>query len=354
MIESTMQDIKELSVEELSAWLLEHSWESYRARQISRWIYVRQADSFSDMTDLSQSLRDVLSENFTMSRLKILKTESSSDGAKKYLFRLNDGEYIESVLIPEKDHFTLCVSTQVGCLQGCQFCLTAKNGFTRNLTKAEIVSQVRDIANELKESKPLTNIVFMGMGEPLANYDNLIQAIDVITNSDFGLKFSTRRVTVSTAGIVPRLSDLGRDAQVNLAVSLNATDNKTRSMLMPINRQYPLEQLLEACRNFPLKPRRRITFEYILIRGINDLPDDAKRLSRLLQSIKAKINLIPFNEYDGCKFKRPEAADILRFQEILLKNNYTVNIRYSKGLDISAACGQLRAQHAEQLTPSDA
>ncbi|MBW2647197.1 MAG: 23S rRNA (adenine(2503)-C(2))-methyltransferase RlmN [Deltaproteobacteria bacterium] len=350
-MESTRQDIKSLSIEELSAWLQEHSCKSYRARQISSWIYLRQADGFSDMTNLSKTLRHELSESFTMPRLKILKTKSSSDGTKKYLFRLKDGEHIETVLIPEKDHFTLCVSTQVGCAQGCQFCLTAKNGFTRDLTKAEIISQVRDIVNELNESKPLTNIVFMGMGEPLANYDNLIRAIDVISNSDFGLKFSTRRITVSTAGIVPRFSDLGRDAQVNLEVSLNATDNTTRSMLMPINRKYSIEQLLEACRNFPLKPRRRITFEYILIQGINDSPDDAKRLSRLLRSIKAKINLIPFNEHGDCKFKRPEDADIFRFQKILLDNDYTVNIRYSKGLDISAACGQLRAQHAEQLTP---
>jgi len=285
----------------------------------------------------------LLSLHFTIKRLEKVEIKTSHDGSRKYLFKLNDGKYIESILIPEKNHYTLCVSSQVGCAQDCKFCLTAKGGFYRNLTKDEIVSQVRDIENDLHESKRLTNIVFMGMGEPLANYKNLIDAVNTITDTDYELNFASRRVTMSTAGLVPRIFDFARDTKVNLAISLNATDNKTRSMLMPINRKYPIEKLLDACRRYNLQPGRRITFEYILMKGVNDSEKDAYRLAKLLRSIKAKINLIPFNEYEGCKFFRPEEPAIQRFQEILLKNNYTVIIRHSKGRDISAACGQLSA-----------
>jgi 23S rRNA (adenine2503-C2)-methyltransferase len=232
----------------------------------------------------------------------------------------------------------------VGCALGCRFCLTARGGFRRNLTQAEILNQVRDIKNDLNESEKLTNLVFMGMGEPLANYDNVVGAVRILTDNDTGIRFSSRRITISTAGLVPRLADLGRDTEANLAVSLNAVDNKTRSRLMPINRTYPLETLLEACRNYPLRHRRRITFEYILLKGINDAAQDAKRLAKLLRPIKAKINLIPFNPHAGCDFERPEDATVQDFWEILHKNRYTTVIRHSKGQDISAACGQLRAR----------
>jgi len=341
---SKKQDIKELSKAELSLWLQNQEIAPYRSRQILSWIYLRQVDTFDQMTDLSLTLRKLLTDHFIISRLEVITTELSRDGSKKYLFGLKDGHRIESVLIPEKGHFTLCISSQVGCALGCRFCLTGQSGFTRDLTEAEIIAQVRDICNDLPDGMPLTNIVFMGMGEPLANYRNLSRSIDIITDSDCGLKFSNRRVTVSTAGIVPGLQKLGRNAQVNLAVSLNATDNVVRTRLMPINRTYPLEQLLEACRVYPLKPRQRITFEYILIRGVNDSDQDAERLAVVLRSIRAKINLIPFNEHDGCTYRRPEDSTIRRFQEILQNRNYTAVIRYSKGLDISAACGQLRAR----------
>jgi 23S rRNA (adenine2503-C2)-methyltransferase len=340
---SKKTDIKELTNDQLVLWLESKGLEPYRAAQILKWIYLRQTDTFDIMTDVGKEIRKLLSRHFSIARLEKARIETSQDGSKKYLFKLNDGKYVESVLIPEKDHYTLCISTQIGCAQGCKFCLTARGGLVRNLTRGEIIAQVRDVSKCLDGPKRLTNIVLMGMGEPLANYSNVVSAINTITDSNYGLGFSSRRLTLSTAGLVPKLSNLGRDTSVNLAISLNATDNKTRNMLMPINRKYPLEKLLDACAGYPLLPRRRITFEYILIKGINDSITDAKRLVKLLRPIRAKINLIPFNEYEGSEFNRPEESAILNFKEILNKNNYTAIIRYSKGQDISAACGQLTA-----------
>jgi 23S rRNA (adenine2503-C2)-methyltransferase len=344
MSTSTQMDIKNLSKEQLGAWLEANGIKPYRAGQIFKWVFSHQVDQFNSMTDLGQELREKLSAHFVISRLQTEKIETSRDGSQKYLFRLADGNHVETVLIPEKKHFTLCISSQVGCAMGCQFCLTARDGFVRNLTAGEIVSQVRDIKKHIG-TQPLSNIVLMGMGEPLANYSNVVQAVRILTDRDFGLEFSTRKVTLSTAGLVPELLQLGKDVTVNLAVSLNATDNETRSRLMPINRKYPLESLLEACRQYPLAPRKRITFEYILIQGINDSHEDAQRLSKLLRPIKAKINLIPFNEHPGSQFRRPDEKTILNFQDILVQNHYTAMVRNSKGLDISAACGQLRATH---------
>ncbi|MGD8449408.1 MAG: 23S rRNA (adenine(2503)-C(2))-methyltransferase RlmN [Desulfobacterales bacterium] len=343
MSRSKKTDIKELSKDQLVLWLQSQGLEPYRAAQILKWIYLRQTDTFDTMTDVGKEIRKLLSRHFSIARLEKARIETSQDGSKKYLFKLDDGKYVESVLIPEKDHYTLCISTQVGCAQGCRFCLTARGGWVRNLTRGEIIAQVRDVLNCLDASKRLTNIVLMGMGEPLANYRNVVSAINTITDGNYGLGFSNRRLTLSTAGLVPKISNLGRDTSVNLAISLNATDNKTRNMLMPINRKYPLEKLLDACAGYPLLPRRRITFEYILIKGINDSIKDANRLVKLLRPIRAKINLIPFNEYEGSEFNRPEESAILKFKEILHKNNYTAIIRYSKGQDISAACGQLGA-----------
>jgi 23S rRNA (adenine2503-C2)-methyltransferase len=336
-------DLKELTHDQLVLWLQSNELEPYRAAQILKWVYLRQADTFDIMTDVGKQIRKLLSRHFFIARFEAARIETSQDGSQKYLFKLNDGKYVESVLIPEKNHYTLCISTQVGCAQGCRFCLTARGGLVRNLTRGEIVAQVRDISKCLNGSKRLTNIVFMGMGEPLANYSNVVSAITTLTDSDYGLGFSGRRLTVSTAGLIPKLSDLGRDTTVSLAISLNAADNKTRDMLMPINRKYPLEKLLDACAGYPLPPRRKITFEYILIKGVNDSAKDAKRLVKLLRPIHAKINLIPFNAYEGSEFNRPEESTILNFKEILNKNNYTAMIRHSKGQDISAACGQLKA-----------
>jgi 23S rRNA (adenine2503-C2)-methyltransferase len=340
------KDILDISKEELISWLDARGIALYRAEQILKWVYLHQADTFEVMTDVSKQMRALLSQHFIINRLHKLHIETSKDGSQKYLFRLNDDKHIESVLIPERDHYTLCVSSQVGCAQGCQFCLTATGGYERNLAAGEIVAQVRDIQNDLDDTPRLRNIVFMGMGEPLANYHNLVSALKIITDNDYGLRFASRRVTVSTAGLVPKLPALGRDTNVNLAVSLNATDNETRNRLMPINRKYPLERLLEACRDYRVAPGRMITFEYILIKGINDSQDDARRLARLLRPIRSKINLIPFNAHAGCDYDRPDEAVISRFQEILIQKNYTVMIRQSKGQDISAACGQLRAKSA--------
>jgi 23S rRNA (adenine2503-C2)-methyltransferase len=338
-------DIKDLSRKQLTDWLTGRGQRPFRAEQILRWVYLRQIDRFDEMSNLGKPLRADLEAAFVNRRLQVENEATSRDGSRKLLFRLHDGLHIETVIIPEKDHLTLCISSQVGCSQGCRFCMTARGGIRRNLSAGEIISQVRDVqrlANG-RGGMPLTNLVFMGMGEPLANYPNLVQALSIITDGDCGLKMSTRRVTVSTAGLVPRMTDLGRDTRVNLAVSLNATVDETRSRLMPINRKYPLADLLAACRRYPLPPRRKITFEYILIKGINDTMADARRLVKLLRPIKAKINLIPFNEHPGCDFKRPDPALISAFQEFLADHGYTVIVRHSKGRDIAAACGQLRA-----------
>jgi 23S rRNA (adenine2503-C2)-methyltransferase len=339
------KDIKDLTRDELASWLLDIGEKPYRLGQIYRWIYVRQVDSFDEMTNLGKPLREQLAGYFSIDRLIKEQVETSSDGSVKYLYGLKDGNHIETVLIPEKDHYTLCISSQIGCTRGCRFCLTAKGGFVRNLTIGEVTAQVRDVARDVgKDSLPLSNIVFMGMGEPLDNYDNVVGAIQIITDGDAGLGISGRRVTLSTAGVVPRLADLARDTHVNLAISLNAVDDETRSRLMPINRRFSLKALLEACTTYPLKPRRRITFEYILIRGVNDSVADAELLAEILRPIKSKINLIPYNENPGSDFQRPDDAHVHRFQDVLRRNNYTAIIRHSKGQDISAACGQLRAK----------
>jgi 23S rRNA (adenine2503-C2)-methyltransferase len=343
---ASKNDIKDLSKDQLVQWLKDQGQPPFRAEQLLRWLYLHQTDRFDVMTNLGKPLREALSETFVNRRLFVDDQSRSSDGSLKFLFRLHDGQHIESVLIPEKDHFTLCVSSQVGCRQGCKFCMTAKAGFIRNLSAGEIISQVRDCqqyVNE-KEEMGLTNIVFMGMGEPLANLRNVIQAIDVITNGDWGLKISGRRVTVSTAGLVSKMEGLGKNTRVNLAVSLNSADDHTRTRLMPINRKHPISELIAACRAYPLPPRRKITFEYILMKGINDRVVDAEKLVKCLHRVKAKINLIPFNEHPGSDFQRPSPETIRRFQEYLADHHYTAIVRHSKGQDIGAACGQLRAR----------
>lgn len=344
------KDIKNFSQKKLADWLQEHGEKTYRAGQIFKWVYLRQCDTFDEMTDLSKSTREILKNNFSINRLEKSNIETSCDGTKKYLFRLEDGEFTECVLIPGKDRYTLCISSQVGCSQGCRFCLTARGGFKRNLSTGEIVSQVRDILHDLPKkdgdpetAKPFQNIVFMGMGEPLANFDHVCEALEIIMDTDYGLKFSSRKVTVSTCGLVDRFEELGTRCGANLAVSLNATDNETRSRIMPINRKYPIEKLIEACKRFPMNKREKITFEYIMFKGINDSADNARALARLLAPVKAKINLIPFNEFEGCEFKTPDEATIQEFLSILHDKGYTAIVRKSMGQDISAACGQLRA-----------
>ncbi len=341
-------NIKSLTRDELLARLVDQGLKKFRADQILMWLYTHHARSFDDMTNIAKLERTQLASSFYIPIPKIITTETSLDGTKKFLFELVDSHTVESVLIPDEDRQTLCISSQVGCQQACRFCLTGSGGFTRDLKAHEIVDQVLEVSRILKEegTRGITNIVLMGMGEPLANFDEVVKAIKLITSTT-GLGFSPRRVTVSTDGLVPEIGKLGRSGvKVNLAVSLNATTDEVRDRIMPVNRRYPIKELLAACKRFPLEPRRRITFEYVLLRGVNDSVEDAQRLTKLLQGIKCKVNLIPFNPFPGSEFKRPEDGAVQRFRKILVNANYTALVRESRGQDISAACGQLREKAA--------
>lgn len=333
-------DLKNLTPDELAGFLQDFGKERFRAGQLLRWIYGRGVCDFAAMTDLSKELREELKARAFVSDWTPEHVALSGDGTRKYLFRLADGETVETVRIPmDEGRSTLCISTQVGCAMQCSFCLTGTFGLVRNLTPAEIVNQV---CAAVKDG-PVNNIVLMGMGEPLHNLDNVVKALQILYD-DAGFGFGPRKVTLSTSGLVPEMRELGRRIRVNLAVSLNATTDEVRDRLMPINRRYPLKELLAACRDFPLPPRQRITFEYILIRDVNDSLADAKRLVALLHAVKAKVNLIPYNEHAGSPFKTPEAARIEAFQRYLLDRDIVAIRRASKGQDILAACGQLKAE----------
>lgn len=333
-------DLKGLSGIETEQWCESLGLPAYRGRQIRQWLFKKLASSFDEMSSLPKDLRRELSRHASADRLERSETRVSADGTEKTVFRLTDGNSIESVLIPERGHFTLCISSQAGCAMGCRFCVTGHGGFKRDLTAGEILDQVIQVRRVMPEPERLTNIVFMGMGEPLANYEAVLRAIHNLTASD-AFNFSHRKVTLSTCGLVPMMKRLGRDSSVNLAVSLNAADEDTRTSLMPINRRYSLHELLEACRAFPLPNRRMITFEYILISDINDRDEDAMNLARLLRGIRAKINLIPLNAHSDLDLSPSTPVRIQAFQEFLIQKNFTAIVRKSKGQDISAACGQL-------------
>jgi 23S rRNA (adenine2503-C2)-methyltransferase len=332
--------LKNLTAEELEGFVATLGEKPYRARQIMEWIYQHHASSFEEMTNLPKALRAQLDARSYLSCLTARKVTTSSDGTHKFLFTLNDGSCIESVLIPEKKHLTICVSTQVGCALGCTFCLTGTRGLTRNLRASEIVSQICAIRKDFLLESDTVNIVFMGMGEPLANYDNTRKAIYILTDP-FGCNVSHRRITVSTAGLIPEIRRLGHDLPVNLAISLNAATNTLRNKLMPINKKYPLDELLVAASKAFLPSRKRITFEYILMGNVNDSLKDARALASLLRGVRCKINLIPLNEHTATDFKSPDSATVERFREFLVSQNFTALVRYSKGNDIAAACGQL-------------
>lgn len=337
-----MTDLKNLNHEQLAAFLDHLGCKKFHADQIMQWIYQRGVADFEAMTDLSRALRSQLSERAEVSSLKPAAVEESRDGTKKFLFRLADDQCVETVLIPmEGGRNTLCISTQAGCAMQCSFCLTGTYGLHRNLEVAEIVNQVCAV----KEEHAVDNIVMMGMGEPLHNLDNVVTALEILFD-DHGMGYGARKVTLSTCGLVPEIRELGRRIKVGLAVSLNATTDAVRDQLMPINRRYPLAELMAACRDYPLHPRQRITFEYILISGVNDSLADARRLVRLLHGIKGKVNLIPFNEHDGSDFKPPSEETISAFQSYLLDRKIVAVRRAGKGLDISAACGQLKGRHS--------
>jgi 23S rRNA (adenine2503-C2)-methyltransferase len=337
-------DLTNLSLEQLTEFLVNLGLPKYRGIQVFAWLYRPHVTGFAQMTDLSKELRQTLADRTSFAWPQIGAIERSKDGTVKYGFKLQDDNYIEAVLIPEEDRNTLCVSSQVGCAMGCEFCLTGNIGFKRNLMPGEIVGQVVRVRDWLLDTPDtaagLNNLVFMGMGEPLANLDNLLIALDILTEQR-GLDFSERRITVSTCGLVPQIIELGRKTKINLAVSLHSVDDAVRSKLMPINNKYPVAELLDACRNFPMPKRKRIMFEYILIKDLNDSEADAEMLAQKLNGIPCKINLLPFNECEGLQFRRPSDDTIGVFQQVLWNAGYTVLVRASRGADISAACGQL-------------
>jgi len=333
-------DLKGLCLEDMEALVAELDIEPFRARQISQWVFQKHALHVDAITSLSKQTRQKLAGRAWISSFVPERVDSSRDGSKKFLFRTRDGHGVETVMIPESRHTTLCISTQIGCPMGCRFCYTGRGGLVRNLEAAEIVNQISAVLRQEPCGEKLPNLVFMGMGEPLANYDNTVKSIRILLSS-WGFQFSHRKITVSTSGLVPQIARLGQDVPVNLAISLNAPNDRIRDRIMPVNKKFPVRMLVAAARRFPLPSRKRITFEYVLIKDVNDAPEHARELGRLLRSVPSKINLIPFNPHPGVAFQAPSEQRIVEFQSILHAQHYTAPVRRSKGSDICAACGQL-------------
>lgn len=335
------RDIKAFSIDELSEQLDRWGHPGYRTRQILQWLYKRRAQNFQEMTNLSSELRRRLEGEFHIGRLQVAGRERSADGTRKFILQLEDGQQIESVLIRDEDRLTACISSQVGCPLGCWFCRTAQMGYRRDLWGFEITGQVLALQEELEEGERITNLVLMGMGEPLLNLTGLKEAFRLLLSED-GFCFSPRRLTLSTVGLPPAMAEVaGWGLRIKLAISLNAGDDETRSTLMPINHKYPISAVLSACKAFPMSRGQRVTFEYVMIQGVNDRPRDAENLVRILRKLSCKINLIPFNEWSGCTLRSPSLEAIEAFQRILIDHHYTALIRKSKGADILAACGLL-------------
>ena len=340
-----MKFITDYTLEELQRELEILGLERYRARQVLSWTYRKNTTDFSLMTDLSKGHRTLLKEHFSFHPLEIVE-RVSSPSATKYLFRTLDGHVLETVLIKERDHLTLCVSSQIGCAVGCTFCATALDGLKRNLTTSEIIDQFLQVQQDTEER--IRNVVFMGMGEPLANYENVRKATQIMV-SPWGLDLSKRRVTISTSGLVAQLRRMAEDPvmrEINLAVSLNSPTQAGREKLMPLTKTNELEELMEVLRSYPLPKYRRITLEYALIKDVNDSEEDAKRLVRLIGRYRKrfKVNLIPFNPDPNLPYERPELKAVLNFQRILWENNISTFVRFSKGAEVFGACGQLRAR----------
>jgi 23S rRNA (adenine2503-C2)-methyltransferase len=314
----------------------------YRGRQLARWIFARGVVDLEAMTDLPRDFRSALAARATVDVPEVERRTPSQDGSHKLVLRYGDGARVQAVLMPDGDRLTLCVSTQVGCGFACAFCFTGTMGLERNLSAGEIVAQVLVARQGIGPGERITHIVYMGMGEPLANYSATMKSLRLLTDPQ-AFAFSPRRITVSTVGLVSGIERLAKETlKVNLAISLHATSNEIRDRIMPVNRGFAIEELLAACRRFPLPFRQRMTFEYVLLDGINDSVEDARRLVKLLKGIRGKINLIPFNDWEGSSFARPPLPRILAFQAVLLEHGITATIRWSKGEDIGAACGQLR------------
>ncbi|MCX8022860.1 MAG: 23S rRNA (adenine(2503)-C(2))-methyltransferase RlmN [Syntrophorhabdaceae bacterium] len=319
--------------------------EKYRSRQLFKWIYNKNVLEFGKMTDLSKSLINMFKDMFFLSPLKTKDVFSSKDGTMKFAFVCDDGNIVESVLIPDKDRLTLCLSSQIGCRMGCRFCVTGRIGFIRNLKTSEIIGQLMGVRQHPGVDK-ITNIVLMGMGEPLDNFDNVMPALEIMKEPS-GLDFSHRRITLSTVGLIGVLKSV-MPKTAGIAISLNAADDKTRSELMPINRLYPIEEIVDFVRNYKADRRTRITFEYVLINGVNDSLEDAEKLAKLLKGLKCKINLIPYNESPFIDFKRPSEKTVERFHNHLINRYYTTIVRDSRGGDIHGACGQLGMRYLDQ------
>lgn len=359
MPRATKPDIKSPQLTELQEKLCELGQSSYRAGQILDWLYKKRVTSFEQMTDLSRDLRERLAEEFSFEKTDVVRVLGSRDTTRKFLFRLGDGSLIESVLIPaspalygsRSDRRTICVSTQVGCAYGCKFCASGLDGFSRNLHPNEIVDQL--IAVEREAGEKIDNVVFMGMGEPLANFDNVMRAISII-NAPWGLGIGARHITVSTSGLAPQIKKLADDPlQIRLAISLHGATDEVRSKIMPVNRRYNIETLLSACDCYSARKKQRLTFEYILIAGVNDFGEQARLLTKHAQRLDAKVNLIPYNTVHDLPWSRPSQDQQERFLSILRTAGVAATLRREKGHDIDAACGQLRLQtKREELAAS--
>lgn len=336
-----MEDIRNKTYEELVQIVGVMGHREFRVKQLFKWLYEKCSIDFDEMTDLSKTFRKFLKERFSINRLKLLETLKSSDGTRKFLFEMPKGDSVESVFIPIDGRLTACLSSQVGCAMGCVFCNTGHRGFERNLDTWEILSQLVEMVIATGE-KP-NNIVFMGMGEPLANYDNVVRTIKILEDPH-GFAYSPRKITLSTSGIVDKIDQLGKDVSVKLAVSLNGTTDEVRGKLMPINKKYSISSLIKSLKKYPLMKNEEVTIAYVLIEGVNDSIDDAKRLTNMLKEFPSKVNLIAFNCWGEKDFKTPPMEKILAFQKILRDNGIMTFIRDSKGADIMAACGQLRGK----------
>ncbi len=350
-------DLRSLSLEQTRELIAGQGHSAYRAEQLWRWVHDKGVRSLDQATNLPGALRASLADaGVTLTALQVAEVQRSSDGTRKMRLETHDGRSIETVLIPDGDKMTQCISSQVGCALDCQFCATAKLGLTRNLSAGEIVDQVYLAKALLAEEQPgqrITNIVYMGMGEPLHNFDQVMQSLRLLT-SDLGANMSYRRITVSTVGLVPAIRKLGQeDVRPNLAVSLNASCNEVRDEVMPINKKYPIELLLQTLREFPLEKRRRITFEYVLLAGVNDSDEDAVRVAKLLRGMPCKLNIIPFNQHPLAPYKRPSPEAIERFQTRVRDLGLATYLRTPRGDDISAACGQLANRAKDDAASQD-
>ncbi len=345
-------DLANLELAQLEDFVESLGHRRFHARQIYRWIWKRGVTDTAEMTDLSRELREALAVRAEVRTPQVVKHDKSEDGTQKFVLRLQDGRQIESVFIPDTPSQTFCISTQVGCAMGCAFCLTGKMGLVRNLTAGEIAGQVRVLARALDMLQSPFNIVLMGMGEPLHNYDETMKALRMLAD-EHGLGLSPRRVTLSTVGLVPMIDKLAAEPLMpNLAISLHATTEAQRAAIVPPTKKYSLHDIIDACRRFPLSKRSRITFEYVMLQGVNDTPEDARRLAKLLAGIKAKVNLIPLNAAPGIPFERPSDERIDRFARILAEQGVVVSVRKSRGRDIRAACGQLIVEGQGRRSPA--